>query len=110
MTPSPSSPPKGLSTVHLVAAHHHHVSSLCARLVRLLQSAGNDRQKVGIPRSAAGCGQGQRVGNGSHSTDSVGLGLSVSRRLARLMGGDLTYDYVDGWSEFRLSLPITGTD
>lgn len=38
-------------------------------------------------------------------TVSVGLGLSVSRRLARLMGGDLTYDH-DGWeSIFRLELP-----
>lgn len=37
--------------------------------------------------------------------DSVGLGLHVSRELARLMGGDLAYDYVDGWSVFSLFLP-----
>lgn len=36
---------------------------------------------------------------------SVGLGLHVSRQLARLMGGDLAYDYVDGWSVFSLFLP-----
>lgn len=43
---------------------------------------------------------------GSRSVhDSVGLGLHVSRELARLMGGDLTYRYQDGWSIFRLSLP-----
>jgi signal transduction histidine kinase len=36
---------------------------------------------------------------------SVGLGLHVSRELARLMGGDLAYDYVDGWSVFSLFLP-----
>lgn len=37
-------------------------------------------------------------------TVSVGLGLSVSRRLSRLMGGDVTYDH-DGWeSIFRLEL------
>ncbi len=36
---------------------------------------------------------------------SVGLGLHVSRELARLMGGDLTYDYVSGWSVFSVFLP-----
>jgi len=36
---------------------------------------------------------------------SVGLGLSVSRRLARLMDGDLTYRHQEGWSKFVLSLP-----
>lgn len=38
-------------------------------------------------------------------TTSVGVGLTVARQLARLMGGDLGYDYVDGWSCFRLTLP-----
>ncbi len=36
---------------------------------------------------------------------SVGLGLAVSRRLARLMGGDLIYRRRDGWTVFELSLP-----
>lgn len=36
---------------------------------------------------------------------SVGLGLAVSRQLARLMGGDLTYHFRDGWSVFMLTLP-----
>jgi signal transduction histidine kinase len=35
----------------------------------------------------------------------VGLGLSVSRDLAKRMGGDLTYLYEDGYVCFRLSLP-----
>lgn len=35
---------------------------------------------------------------------SIGLGLPVSRRLARLMGGDLVYRF-DGGSVFELSLP-----
>ena len=38
-------------------------------------------------------------------TESVGLGLTVSRQLARLMEGDLTYSYRDGHSVFALSLP-----
>jgi PAS domain S-box-containing protein len=36
---------------------------------------------------------------------SVGLGLSVSRQLAVLMNGDLSYDYSDGLSTFSVRLP-----
>ena len=36
---------------------------------------------------------------------SVGLGLTVSRRLARLMGGDLTYRRESGRNVFELTLP-----
>jgi signal transduction histidine kinase/EAL domain-containing protein (putative c-di-GMP-specific phosphodiesterase class I) len=38
---------------------------------------------------------------------SVGLGLTVSRRLARLMGGELTYRQEDGESVFALELPAS---
>ncbi|MDJ0959960.1 MAG: HAMP domain-containing sensor histidine kinase [Acidimicrobiia bacterium] len=38
-------------------------------------------------------------------TDSVGLGLTVSRQLAQLMGGDVTHVRNDGWTVFSLSLP-----
>jgi len=37
---------------------------------------------------------------------SVGLGLSLSRRLGRLMGGDLTYRREGGHTVFELSLPL----
>lgn len=36
---------------------------------------------------------------------SVGLGLFISRTLARAMGGDLEYVYDGTWSHFRLRLP-----
>ena len=37
---------------------------------------------------------------------SIGLGLAISRKLARLMGGDLTYRYQDGESVFEFTLPV----
>jgi PAS domain S-box-containing protein len=37
---------------------------------------------------------------------SVGLGLTVSRKLARLMGGDLTYRRHDNKTVFELTLPL----
>lgn len=36
---------------------------------------------------------------------SVGLGLTVSRNLATMMGGTLGYSDEDGWSRFSLTLP-----
>ena len=44
--------------------------------------------------------------NGGHTPNSVGLGLAVARSLARVMDGDLTYEY-DGESVFRLTLPLS---
>ena len=43
-------------------------------------------------------------------TGSVGLGLTVSRELARLMGGDLTYRRIDDHTVFRLVLPGADID
>lgn len=37
-------------------------------------------------------------------TASVGLGLTISRQLATLMGGRLAYRHEGGWSEFLLTL------
>lgn len=39
-------------------------------------------------------------------TGSIGLGLAISRKLARLMGGDLTYRYQQDESVFELTLPV----
>ena len=46
-----------------------------------------------------------RAHDGKGRPASVGLGLTVSRTLAGLMGGDLVYRYEDGWSVFQLTLP-----
>ena len=40
---------------------------------------------------------------------SVGLGLTVSRHLARLMNGDVVYDHDGSESIFRLQLPLAAT-
>jgi signal transduction histidine kinase len=47
----------------------------------------------------------ERAHQRNGQTASVGLGLTVSRQLAGLMGGSLSYDHVDGWSTFTLELP-----
>ncbi|MCP3974497.1 MAG: GAF domain-containing protein [bacterium] len=47
----------------------------------------------------------QRSGNAEQQPKSVGLGLSVSRKLARLMSGDLTYTRDQGLTRFELTLP-----
>ncbi len=44
----------------------------------------------------------QKAHNAPGVTGSVGLGLAISRTLARLMGGDLTYDHENGNSIFQL--------
>ncbi|MGH8946720.1 MAG: sensor histidine kinase [Acidimicrobiia bacterium] len=47
-----------------------------------------------------------RAGEAEAKPDSVGLGLSVARQLARLMKGDLVYRRRGGWTEFELTLPL----
>jgi signal transduction histidine kinase len=37
---------------------------------------------------------------------SLGLGISVAKRLARLMNGDLVLSEQDGWTVFTLLLPV----
>ena len=47
----------------------------------------------------------QRARNSPGVAGSLGLGLVISRELAQLMGGDLTYRHENGESVFELSLP-----
>lgn len=44
----------------------------------------------------------------TETVGAVGLGLTVSRHLARLMGGDISYRRREGWTCFRLELPLDG--
>lgn len=48
----------------------------------------------------------QRAHSAAGQPASVGLGLSVARKLARMMGGDLQYKRLDGQTAFKLSLPL----
>ena len=50
----------------------------------------------------------RRASGGKQETKSVGLGLAVTRQLARLMGGDVTYERRDRETVFRLSVPSAG--
>lgn len=47
----------------------------------------------------------QRAHNAVGVTGSLGLGLAISRQLAQMMGGDVTYRYEGGESIFELALP-----
>lgn len=47
-----------------------------------------------------------RAAGSESKPDSVGLGLSVARQLARLMKGDLVYRRENGWTVFELTLPL----
>lgn len=48
----------------------------------------------------------QRAHDAPGLVDSLGLGLAISRQLARLMGGDLTYRHEAGESIFEFTLPL----
>jgi len=42
-------------------------------------------------------------------TESVGLGLTVSRNLARMMNGDVIYRRLGEWTSFELRLPLVNS-
>ena len=67
--------------------------------------AGVPADKLDVIFSAFG-----RAHRRTGRTDSVGLGLTVSRQLARLMGGDVTYHRKPSWTSFELRIPITTAD
>lgn len=59
----------------------------------------DERERIFEPYASA---------HGVHAhAGSIGLGLAVSRELARLMGGDLTYRYQNDESVFELTLPVS---
>ncbi len=81
---------------------------------RYQDDAGNDWASVVVMDDGPGVpedDEGRIFGayESAHSrlglTESVGLGLTVSRQLARLMGGDLVYGRDNGLTMFALHLP-----
>ncbi len=48
-----------------------------------------------------------RVENAASQPASVGLGLSVARKLAEMMNGELELSEEDGWTVFTLTLPVS---
>ncbi len=82
--------------------------------VRIVTQNGGPTARVSVRDSGPGIPQAERdlifepyrrAHDAPGIPDSMGLGLAVSRQLARLMEGDLTYRYQDGESIFTLSLP-----
>jgi signal transduction histidine kinase len=57
-----------------------------------------ERERIFLPYSSAH--------DAGTQPSSVGLGLTVSRQLAEMMGGHLEYSHDGAWSAFRLELPV----
>jgi len=82
--------------------------------VRVFSGVSGDVARVGVADNGSGVPAAdrdrifepyQRAHDRPTQPGSVGLGLTVARQLAGLMGGDLTYRYEGGESIFELSLP-----
>lgn len=106
-------------------ADHERVAQILRNLLRNAEAFGGNRITVKITQKlnrsvvevvdngdGIPAGEEEAIFQPYHSArqiegmaPSLGLGLSVSRRLARSMGGDLKYERDDGDSIFRLILP-----
>ncbi|MDH3499075.1 MAG: HAMP domain-containing histidine kinase [Acidimicrobiia bacterium] len=49
----------------------------------------------------------ERIATPERSPESVGIGLSISRQLAEMMGGDLRYSRRNGLTSFQVRIPRT---
>jgi signal transduction histidine kinase/PAS domain-containing protein len=68
--------------------------------------APGDRERIFEPFTQAGAGTGPGSNPYTRAVGGTGLGLTISRRFARLMGGDLTVEGAPGGgSTFTLWLP-----
>jgi len=59
------------------------------------------RERIFDPYESTGPVRGQPA--------AIGLGLAISRSLAELMGGSISYDHDGTWSVFELRLPLSDT-
>ena len=87
--------------------------------VKVTASSTNSSARVTVTDNGPGVPEGQRdrifepyqrAHESEGITASIGLGLTVSLQLARLMGGDLKYRFEEGQSIFELVLPSAAMD
>lgn len=76
---------------------------------RYLLSVSDDGD--GVPQELAGRLFSRFVhqGDAPLTTGSIGLGLSIAARIASLMEAELSYERVNGRTEFTLSMPLGGS-
>jgi signal transduction histidine kinase len=72
-------------------------------------SVADDGSGVDSPDAESIFGAYQSAHQPAGRIASVGIGLTISRALARLMRGDLTYRRESGWTIFELTLPGPNT-
>ncbi|MFH2072507.1 MAG: PAS domain-containing protein [Actinomycetota bacterium] len=93
----------------LINADRHGGEHVTVRVVPAAESVSlfviDDGAGVAEEERAAMFEPYHRIPTAEHRSESVGLGLTVSRSLARMMGGDLTYGYYRQHSFFELRLP-----